>query len=134
MAAIRAAVGPEVDVMCDAHSFFDVPLALQVAMRMEGLQLGWYEEPVAPERTRETVEIHRSVKQKMSGGETLFGVEGFEALCRERAVDVIMPDVKHCGGLLEMSRIAAMAARYAVSTTGGGVCAGASTPHHVFIA
>lgn len=114
MAAIREAVGPEVDVMCDAHSFFDVPLAIDVARRMDGLKLGWYEEPVAPERTAETVAIHRGIGQKMSGGETLFGVEGFEALCREHAVDVIMPDVKHCGGLLELSRIAAMAVRYGV--------------------
>ena len=139
MAAIREAVGPDVDVLCDAHSFFDVPLALQVAMRMEPLRLGWYEEPVAPERTKETVEIRRSVRQRMSGGETLFGVAGFEPLCREHAVDVIMPDLKHCGGLLEMSRIAAMADRYGVSvaphnpsgpvSTAAGVQMGATMPN-----
>ncbi len=114
MAAIREAVGPEVDVMCDAHSFFSVPLAIEVAQKMEELRLGWYEEPVAPERTAETLQIHRSIRQKMSGGETLFAIEGFEALCREHAVDVIMPDVKHCGGLLELSHIAAMARSYGV--------------------
>jgi galactonate dehydratase len=37
----------------------------------------------------------------------LFGVAGFTAL--SRAVQVIMPDVKHCGGLLELTQIAAMA-------------------------
>jgi galactonate dehydratase len=45
----------------------------------------------------------------MVAGETLFGIRGFAPLCRERAVDLIMPDVKHCGGLLEMTRIAALA-------------------------
>src|SRR5258706_10070142 len=45
----------------------------------------------------------------MAGGEILFGIHGFAPLCRRRAMDVIMPDVKHCGGLLEMTRIAAMA-------------------------
>ena len=45
----------------------------------------------------------------MAGGELLFGIKGFEPLCRSHAVNVIMPDVKHCGGLLEMTRIAAMA-------------------------
>lgn len=44
----------------------------------------------------------------------LFGVEGFLPLCREQAVDVIMPDVKHCGGVLEMKQIAAMAAAHGV--------------------
>ena len=39
---------------------------------------------------------------------------GFAALARRRAVDTIMPDVKHCGGLLELTRIAAMAAEEGV--------------------
>jgi len=51
----------------------------------------------------------RRIDQPMAGGELLFGVTGFDPLIRNRAVDVIMPDVKHCGGLLELTRIAAMA-------------------------
>ena len=39
---------------------------------------------------------------------------GFAALARRRAVDTIMPDVKHCGGLLELTRIAAMVAEEGV--------------------
>jgi galactonate dehydratase len=70
---------------------------------------------VAPEKLAETVAIRRRIKQDMAGGEFLFGVKGFEGLCRERAVEVIMPDVKHCGGVLEMTRIAAMAEAHGVS-------------------
>jgi galactonate dehydratase len=109
VAAIREAVGADVDVMVDCHSFFDVPLAQSVARRLEQYNLAWYEEPVAPERTEETVAIRRSIRQPMAGGEILFGTKGFAPLCRRHAADVIMPDVKHCGGLLEMTRIAAMA-------------------------
>jgi len=114
-AAIREAVGAAVEVMVDCHSFFDVPLARTVAERLEPYKLGWYEEPVAPERTEETVQIRRSIRQQMAGGEILFGINGFAPLCRTKAVDVIMPDVKHCGGLLEMTRIAAMAAAEGVA-------------------
>src|SRR5262245_32671753 len=46
----------------------------------------------------------------MAGGEVLFGVAGFAPLTRNLAVNVIMPDVKHCGGLLELTRIGALAA------------------------
>jgi len=109
VAAIRQAVGQEVDVMVDCHSFFDVPLAQSVAERLDPYRLAWYEEPVAPERTAETLEIRRSIRQPMAGGEILFGVKGFAPLCRQQAVQVIMPDVKHCGGLLELTHIAAMA-------------------------
>ena len=107
--AVREAVGPDVKIMTDCHSFFTVPRAIAVAKKLEPATLDWYEEPVAPERTADTVAIRRGIKQNMAGGEFLFGVGGFEPLCRERAVDVIMPDVKHCGGILEMTRIAAMA-------------------------
>ena len=95
--------------MIDAHSFFDVPLARTVAERLEPYKLAWYEEPVAPQKVEEMLEIRRSIRQPMAAGELLFGVAGFAPLCRRQAVQVIMPDVKHCGGLLEMSRIAAMA-------------------------
>ena len=81
-----------------------------VAERLEPYTLTWYEEPVAPEKVEDTLAIKRRIRQPMAGGETLFGLAGFAPLVRRRAVDTIMPDVKHCGGLLELTRIAAMAA------------------------
>jgi len=109
VAAMRDAVGPDVDVMVDCHSFFDVALAERVAARLEPLNLAWYEEPVAPERIDETREIRRRIRQQMAAGEVLFGVSGFAPLSRDRTVNVIMPNVKHCGGLLELTHIAAAA-------------------------
>lgn len=110
MAAIREAAGPDVQVMVDCHSFFDVRQSIDVAKRLEPYRLTWYEEPVAPERTADTVTIRKAIRQEMAGGEMLFSVDGFAPMCREKAVHVIMPDVKHCGGLLSLTRIAAMAA------------------------
>ena len=109
IASMRDAIGPDIELMVDCHSFFDVPMAERVARRLEPQRLSWYEEPVAPERVEETLEIRKRIKQPMAGGEVLFGVAGFAPLCRTRAVHVIMPDVKHCGGLLELTRIASMA-------------------------
>lgn len=108
--AMRAAVGPSVGIMIDCHSFFDVEQSVAVAARLEPYTLTWYEEPVPPERVDDTVAIRRRIKQPMAGGEVLFGLSGFGPLVSRRAVDTIMPDVKHCGGLLEMTRIAAVAA------------------------
>jgi galactonate dehydratase len=109
VAAVRQAVGDHVKVMVDGHSLFDVPLGIEVAKRLEPYRLEWYEEPVAPELVAETVEIRRSITTKMAAGETLFRMRGFAELCQSKAVEVIMPDVKHCGGLLEMTHIAALA-------------------------
>ncbi len=107
--AIRGAVGPDVDILIDCHSFFDVDLAIEIAGRLEPQDLAWYEEPVAPTDVAATKAIERGIEQRMAGGEFLFGIEGFGPLCREQAVDVIMPDVKHCGGLHEARKIAAVA-------------------------
>ncbi len=114
VAAMREAVGPEIAIMVDCHSFFDVERAVRVAERLESYNLTWYEEPVAPDKVDETVAIRRRIHQQMAGGETLFGLSGFAPLARRHAVDTIMPDVKHCGGLLELTRIAAMAAEEGV--------------------
>jgi galactonate dehydratase len=109
MTAMREAVGADVALMVDCHSLFDVPLAVRVAERLDALKLAWYEEPVPPEQVEITAQIRSRIRQPMAGGELLFGVSGFAPLTRSHAVDVIMPDVKHCGGLLELTRIAAMA-------------------------
>jgi galactonate dehydratase len=115
VAAMRDVVGPDVELMVDCHSFFDVALAERVAHRLEPYRLAWYEEPVAPEKVEETREIRRRINQPMAGGEILFGVSGFTPLIRNQTVQVIMPDVKHCGGLLELTRIAAAAETEGVS-------------------
>lgn len=113
--AVREAVGGKVRVMVDCHSFFDVKLAVDVAKRLEPYDLTWYEEPVAPTEVKKTLAIRQGIRQPMAGGETLFGVAGFAPLCQAKAVEVIMPDVKHCGGLLELTHIAAMAEAEAVA-------------------
>ena len=107
--AIREAVGDDIAIKIDAHSFFDVELSISVAQQLLPANLSWYEEPIAPTQTTNTRRIHESISQTLAGGEFLFGVEGFAPLCEENAVDIIMPDVKHCGGLLEAFRIAAVA-------------------------
>ena len=107
--AMREAVGDDIAIKIDAHSFFDVELSISVAQQLLPANLSWYEEPIAPTQTTNTRRIHESISQTLAGGEFLFGVEGFAPLCEEKAVDIIMPDIKHCGGLLEAFRIAAVA-------------------------
>ena len=112
--AMRQAIGPQVALKIDVHSNFDVGLAIAVAQRLEPQRLSWYEEPVPPTDVASTRAIKDGIGQTMAGGEFLFGVEGFAALCRERAVDIIMPDVKHCGGLAELRKIATVAELHGV--------------------
>lgn len=109
VAAMRKAVGPNVKLLIDCHSHFDRELSIEVAKRLEPLNLFWYEEPVDPVQVEDTEAIKKAIKQPLSGGEVLFGMEAFAPLLKNRALAVIMPDVKHCGGVLEARHIAALA-------------------------
>ncbi|MFC1538448.1 enolase C-terminal domain-like protein [Candidatus Latescibacterota bacterium] len=109
IAAMREAIGPDVKLLIDCHSNFDVELAITIAEQLEPYNLYWYEEPVAPEKVTETKTIKSSINQSMAGGELLLGMDGFAPLCQNQAVDIIMPDVIYCGGIMEGKMIAAMA-------------------------
>ena len=117
IAAVRAAVGPEVRVMVDCHGRFDVTTALWVARELEGLGLAWLEEPVPEDDLGGLERIRDRAPMPIAGGESLIGRAGFWETIRRRTLDVIMPDVKHAGGILEARKIAALAevARMAVS-------------------
>ncbi len=117
LTAMRQAVGERIELLVDCHSRFTPESAIDVARRLEPLDLAWYEEPIDPARVEETAAIKSGIRQRLAGGELLFGREGFEALCSKRAVDVVMPDVKHCGGALELKKIAAFAETYGVEVS-----------------
>jgi len=115
--AMRDAVGADIAIKIDAHSFFDVELAIEVASQLQGANLSWYEEPVAPILLEETAAIKNGIQQVMAGGEFLFGRNGFRDLCVRQAVDIIMPDIKHCGGAQELFQIASMAESFGVAVS-----------------
>ena len=44
-----------------------------------------------------------------AGGESIYGTKGFLPYINAGSVDIVMPDVKYCGGLLELKKIASLA-------------------------
>ncbi|CAL1519663.1 mandelate racemase/muconate lactonizing enzyme family protein [Chitinophaga sp. MM2321] len=107
---VRATIGKDAELLVDVHSHLDVPLAKETARKLEPARLFWFEEPVAPGLyPAETKEIREAITQVLAGGESIFGREGYATLLNTQALGIIMPDVKHCGGLLECKYIAAQA-------------------------
>jgi galactonate dehydratase len=107
--AVREAVGPEVQVLLDCHAHFNAAWAIRVARELEPARLFWYEDPVPRSDLDGLARVHATIEQPVATGETLFGRDGFWPLLTRRILDVAMPDVKHCGGIAELRRIAAMA-------------------------
>jgi len=105
-AAVREAIGPERDLLLDAHGRFNREQALDVARRLEPYGLYWLEE-VTPE-IDDLAAVNREAKMSTAGGESLFGVHQFLPYVAGGAVDILMPDVKFCGGMSELKKIAAL--------------------------
>ena len=111
--AVRAAVGDDVTVLVDCHSRFERHTAALVAEQLAKSNIGWFEEPVEPTEDAEGLAaIAREVSMITAGGESGYGREFFRSVVENGALNVVMPDVKYCGGLAEAraSGLAAMEA------------------------
>ena len=117
VAAVRAAVGDDVTVLVDCHSRFERHTAPLVAEQLAKSNIRWFEEPVEPTKDAEGLaEITREVSMITAGGESGYGREFFGSVVEMGALNVVMPDVKYCGGLAE-----ARAAGIAAMDAGGDV-------------
>jgi galactonate dehydratase len=104
--AVRDAIGASVDLMVDCHGRMETSEAITVARAMADCDLMWYEEPVKHTFPDQLALVSQAAPMPTASAESVFGVEGFRPFLLERVVDVLMPDVKHCGGLAEMRAIA----------------------------
>ena len=107
--AVREAVGPDIQVLLDCHCHFTTAWAIRVARELEPVRLFWFEDPVVRSDLNGLVRVRESIEQPVAAGETFYGMHEFWSLFTRGAVDVAMPDVKHCGGIGELKRIGAMA-------------------------
>jgi len=109
LAKTRQAIGDEVELLVDCHCRFDLALAFKVAEKVKPLNLYWFEEPVTRTQVDALCELTRHSGQTIAAGEAFFGRAAFWDYVVRGAVHVIMPDVKHAGGITECRRIASLA-------------------------
>ena len=112
VAFVRETLSPRVDLAVDMHGRYDATTAKRVARELERFRLLWLEEPVPPENIDVMRDIRESTVTPICAGENLFLRHGFRELLEKRAVDIVMPDLQKCGGLLEGRKIADMAHVY----------------------
>jgi galactonate dehydratase len=109
VAAVCAAVGPEMRVLVDCHWRFDVASALEVARELAALGVGWMEDPVPYDAgPTGVVAVHRTAPLPIATGERLIGSEAFVPFLDAGAADFYLPDVKHIGGIGELLKLAAL--------------------------
>ena len=106
-AAVRKTIGPRRALLVDGHSNFTLDEALYVTRRLEPLDLFWWEE--ATPGIANLAAVNKAARMQTAGGESIFGVHNYYPYIAGGAVDIVMPDVKYCGGMLELKKISAMA-------------------------
>ncbi len=109
VAAVREAVGPNVDILIEVHARFNVYTAVGLARRMEQYRPFWYEEPVSQENTNEMRQVRDRINIPVATGERLYLKFPFFDLVKNEAVDILQPDICNAGGITELHKIGSMA-------------------------
>jgi L-alanine-DL-glutamate epimerase-like enolase superfamily enzyme len=124
VAAHREAVGPEFPLMIDCFMSLDVPYALEFARATQPYGLYWIEEALNPD----DMDGYRQLKAaapwvRWVTGEHEYTRWGFRDLIRNRAVDIVQPDLMWTGGFTEALRIASVASAFDVAVVphAGGI-------------
>lgn len=106
---IREAVGPEVRIMLDAWSSWDVAFTLAVARATADLGVDWIEEPLLADHTNgyRTLQNRLGGIVRIAGGEHEYTRWGYAELIRGGYLDVYQPDPHWAGGISETTKILA---------------------------
>ncbi|RKX34336.1 MAG: galactonate dehydratase [Verrucomicrobia bacterium] len=109
VAAMREAVGPDIDIMVDCHARPSPRMGLLFAKALEPYGLYFFEEPCWPESIEGLADIQKAVATPIATGERITHLSDFNRLLEGRACSIIQPDITHCGGLTAARRLAALA-------------------------
>ncbi len=128
--AVREELGKDFVIMTDANQGYSVDVALEASDAFADCGAFWLEEPLFVE----DIEGHAILREKgrtpIAVGENLHTRYAFENFIVRGAVDFIQPDVARAGGITEIRKITALAARHNVPvsfhTWGDGVALAAS--------
>jgi galactonate dehydratase len=110
---LRKAIGPDIDIMIDNHGRAWPSLAIKQIRAVQEYNIYFFEEPVPPDNLEALAEVRRNISGiDLATGERLFSRWNYRDLIERQLVDIIQPDVCHCGGISELRRIAAAAETY----------------------
>ncbi len=112
--AVREAIGPDIEILIDAHGMYNVPTAIELANRLAKHDIHWFEEPVPVESYSALRQVRREIPVKISVGERLHTRWEFVNIFENNLADFVMPDVTWTGGITELKKISTMAEAYYV--------------------
>jgi galactonate dehydratase len=112
VAAVREAVGEEVDLLIEGHDRFSVTTAIEVGHALAEYNPFWFETPVMSTEIEATAAVARAIPVRVVAGERFTNKADFARLLETRVIDVVQPELLSCGGVMGLSKVAALAEAY----------------------
>jgi L-alanine-DL-glutamate epimerase-like enolase superfamily enzyme len=109
-AAIRAAVGDDMDVALEGHSCWNLPSAIRIAQALEEFRPMWLEDLLPAGEPGAWAELRAATSTPICGSERLFTRYGVTPFLDARAFDIVKQDLCWTGGFTEFAKVAALAA------------------------
>jgi galactonate dehydratase len=108
IAAVRDAVGTQVDLLIEGHCRFNVATAVQFSQAIAPFRPAWFEEPVHHANIGAMVEVARRSPVPIATGESLSNKQQFAELLSHNVVSILQPEPLSLGGLFAARKIADM--------------------------
>lgn len=100
---VRAAIGPDIDLMVDANNAWGLMAAIEIAKRMEEYDIYWLEEPILADEIGSLAKLAKETSIPIAIGENHYGKWEFKAMIEQGAVEVVQCDIGKCGGVNRIS-------------------------------
>ncbi len=110
VAAARAAIGPDAELVVDANGALDRKAALAMADRLAALDVTWFEEPVSSDDLTglRLVRDRAPAGMEITAGEYGWDLFYFRRMLEAGAVDVLQADATRCAGITSYLRVGAL--------------------------
>jgi L-alanine-DL-glutamate epimerase-like enolase superfamily enzyme len=106
----RKVLGDSITIQADANGSFDVSKAVEVGKRLEGINAYLFEEPCPFDDLESTKQVADALTIPISGGEQESSEYRFAWMIRNKALQIVQPDLHYYGGYIRATRVARMAA------------------------
>jgi len=109
MAALRQAVGDEVEIIFEVHTRLTPTRAIELCNALEPCRPFFVEDPIRSENPASFATLRAHTSVPIGTGEQLSTKWAFRELIEQELVDYLRVDICHTGGITEGRKIAALA-------------------------
>jgi L-alanine-DL-glutamate epimerase-like enolase superfamily enzyme len=115
LAALRDALGPDIEIMVDANQSMTLAEARRRAHAFEPFDLSWLEEPLPADDLTGHARLAAGTSIPVAVGESLYSVTQFREYLAAGAAGIVQVDVARIGGITPWLKVAHLAESFNVA-------------------